>query len=322
MITKNDIIARYKVIKDHIYKTPLFFSESLSKVSGANVYLKLENMQHTGSFKLRGVLSKLSTLKENETNTILVAASTGNHAAAFGFLVEKLNYKGVLFLPTSINKSKLTALKELPIEIIYHGTNSSEAEARATEYAKKTGAILIHPYNDKEIIKGQGSVGLEIQQQLPEVDQILVPVGGGGLIAGIACYFSEEPEVSIVGCQPINASEMHQSIQQNEIVPPSTLPTISDASAGGIDKEAITFDLCKQWVSNFELISEEAIEEALAFMIYQHGFIIEPTSALTISPLLNSKQYTGKNVVLVITGRKINHQLLKNIIQDNDNNNS
>ncbi len=314
MISKSDIEQAYLRIRDDIHKTPLLSSPRLSAVSGANVYLKMEHLQQTGSFKIRGVLNKFNTIDPSEFQKPFVAASTGNHAMAFGHSMNKNGCEGILFLPERTNHAKIEALEQYQMEKIFHGMNSMETEAKATQYAKEIGGVLIHPYNDVEIIKGQGTIGLEIEEQLPEVDIVLVPVGGGGLISGIASYYAND-DVNIVGCQPINASEMYQSIQKGNIVPPSKSTTISDATAGGIEANAVTFDICKRLISDFELVSEENIEKALAFMIAHHQTIIEPASALTISPLLVSKKYVGKNVVLVLTGKKIDPDLLANIMK-------
>ncbi|MGH1383583.1 pyridoxal-phosphate dependent enzyme [Kordia sp.] len=315
MISKKEIEHRYEVIKNDINKTPLVFSTELSNISGANVYLKMENLQRTGSFKIRGVLSKLSTIDSKEFDKPFVAASTGNHAAAFGHAAKKYGYKGILFLPEQTSEAKVKALDGYPIEKFFYGKNSMETENKATTHAKEVGGILIHPYNDLEIIKGQGTIGLEIQEQLPEVDTILTPIGGGGLISGIASYYADNDSVNVIGCQPVNAAEMYHSVQKGTIVPPSSLDTISDASAGGIETDAITFDICKNLVSDFELTKEEDIKKALAFIVKYHQTIIEPACALTVSPLLTSKKYAGKNVVLVLTGKKININLLTEILQ-------
>ncbi|WP_299885733.1 pyridoxal-phosphate dependent enzyme [uncultured Lacinutrix sp.] len=313
MISQKDIEITYNNIKDGINKTPLMFSPELSKISGANVYLKMESLQRTGSFKIRGVLSKLNSINQKESNKPFVAASTGNHAAAFGYASKKNGFKGILFLPERTSTVKIKSLEEYPIEKRIYGKNSMETEIKATNYANEIGGVLIHPYNDIEIIKGQGTIALEIKEQLPEVNTIMAPIGGGGLISGIASYYSNNDTITIVGCQPVNASEMYHSIKKGAIVTPSNLKTISDATAGGIQPNAITFDICKNLISNFELITEENIKKALAFIIKKHQIIIEPACALTVSPLLTSKKYRGQNVVLVITGKKINSNLLTEI---------
>lgn len=314
MIHATDIIDAYKISTSDLYRTPMVHSPELSKISGANVFLKMEFLQYTGSFKIRGVLSKMYSLDDNVFDKIFVAASTGNHAAAFGYASEKFGFKGVLFLPKKTSEAKIKALEQYAIRVIFYGENSLETEEKATAYAKEINGVLIHPYNDFDIIKGQGTIAIEIEEQVPEVDTILAPVGGGGLVSGISTYFSTNDSVSVIGCQPKNASEMYLSIQQNSIVPPSTLSTIADASAGGIEDNAITFDICKKHVSDFEIIEEEDIKKAVAFMMKCHKIEIEPTAALPVAALLQSKAYRGKNVVLVITGKKIDNQLLTQIM--------
>ena len=191
MIHKKDIDIAYKNIKGNIIKTPLIYSPKLSAISGANVYLKMEHLQITDSFKIRGVLTKLMSLNKKDFNKVFVAASTGNHAAAFGYASGTFGFKGTLFLPTNVRAEKLKGISNYAIEKILYGSSSMEAEKKATKYAKEIDGVLIHPYNDSEIIKGQGTIAVEIAEQCPEVDTIIAPIGGGGLISGICSYFSE-----------------------------------------------------------------------------------------------------------------------------------
>lgn len=315
IINREDIEKVYERIKHSLRQTPLQYSHSLSQISGAKVYLKKEFTQISGSFKYRGLQSKISGLKEEDFRKTFVAASTGNHAAAFAYASEKYGFRGVLFHPEKISTAKLKAIEHYPIEKIAFGTSSMETEKRATEYATEIAGVLIHPYNDPAIIKGQGTIGIEIRQDLPDVDYVLAPVGGGGLIAGLCSYFSDNDSVRVIGCQPKNAAEMYDSVRLNKIVEPSTLPTISDATAGGIEDDALTFHICKKYIDGFELSSEEEIKKAIPFVIKYHQTLIEPSSALPVAALLNSKgKYSGKKVVLVLTGKKIDINLLKDIL--------
>ncbi len=313
MITKSAIKIAYDSIKDDILKTPLIYSEKLSEISGANVYLKMEHLQLTDSFKLRGVLTKVNSIDKKDFNKTFVAASTGNHAAAFGYVSDKFGFKGKLFLPKNIEEEKLKGISKYSLDTVIYGNTSMETEKKATEYTKEIGGVLIHPYNDTEIIKGQGTIAIEIENQLPEVDTVIAPIGGGGLISGICSYFSEYKYVRVVGCQPVNASEMYDSIKHNKIVPPSTLHTIADAAAGGIEDNALTFEICKKHLSGITLIEEETIKKAVALMYKYHNTSIEPTAALPVAALLKDTSYCNKNVVLVLTGKKINQNILKQI---------
>lgn len=314
MVHKKDIEIAYKNIKDDILKTPLIHSPKLSAISGANVYLKMEHLQITDSFKIRGVLTKLISISKKDFNKkTFVASSTGNHAAAFGYASDKFGFKGTLFLPKNITEEKLNGVSNYAIKTVLYGDSSVETEKKATEYAKEIKGILIHPYNDSEIIKGQGTIALEIVEQFPEVDTIIAPIGGGGLISGICSYFSENKNVTIVGSQPKNASEMEQSIKANKIVQPSMQKTIADAAAGGIEEDSLTFSICKKQLSHVETIEEEDIKKAVAFLYKYHKTIVEPTAALPVAVLLNEDKYRNKNVVVVLTGKKINNQLLTEI---------
>ncbi|CAM1345039.1 pyridoxal-phosphate dependent enzyme [Tenacibaculum amylolyticum] len=312
MITANSIEQAYQRIQPDIIKTPLVYSQELSKISGANVYLKMEHLQQTGSFKIRGVLNKLSDLDTEAYQKTFVASSTGNHAAAFCFAAEKFGFQGVLFLPKNITDAKLNAITSPKVKKVLFGNNSVEAEHKATMYAKEIDGILVHPYNDLKIIEGQGTLGAEIATQLPNIDVVLAPVGGGGLISGLSIYFAEK-NTSVIGCQPENASEMYESIIKNEIVPPSELKTVADAAAGGVEKDAATFHICKQYLNGFEILTEEAIKKAVALLMKHHQIIVEATAALPVAALLNSSNYKDKNVVLVLTGKKIDKNLFKEI---------
>lgn len=314
-IIPQEIKKAYLNIKGDILKTPLEYSPGLSKISGAQVFLKMEHLQHTGSFKLRGVLNKIKSLHKDDLQKTFVAASTGNHAAAFAFASKAFGFDAVLFMPKNVSNVKKDALKDYNVKQYLYGKNSMETEAKATAYAEENFSILIHPYNDREIIKGQGTIGVEIQDQLPDVDTVLAPIGGGGLISGLCSYFDDD-KVKVIGCQPVNASEMYESVKSGNIVSPSMLPTIADATAGGIEANSLTFDICKNQLNGFELIEENEIKEAVAFIVKYHQTIIEPGAALPVAAILHSKKYAGKNVVLVLTGKKINHALLTNIINN------
>ncbi|MCL3781021.1 pyridoxal-phosphate dependent enzyme [Prolixibacteraceae bacterium JC049] len=312
-IDRHEIRAAYDRIKGDIRQTPLEFSPALSRLSGANVYLKMEHQQLTGSFKLRGVCNKVRSIDESDFQQPFYAASTGNHAAAFAHCARQFGFKGTLFLPETISSVKRKALEHFDVELVIHGKNSMEAEAKATETAKAENGILIHPYNDRAIIAGQGTIGVEIEKQLPDVNAVLAPIGGGGLISGLCSYFHNE-RVRVVGVQPEKASEMIDSIEKGFIVEPSTMTTISDATAGGIEANSLTFEICQNQLDGYHRISEKEIEEAILFMVNEHQMIIEAAAALPVAALLKSEEYKDQNVVLVLTGRKINPKLITQIL--------
>ncbi|NER13006.1 pyridoxal-phosphate dependent enzyme [Leptobacterium flavescens] len=319
MITIEEVNKAYENIRADIRRTSLEFSPELSRISGAEVYLKMEQLQLTGSFKIRGVLNKIRSIETADFNKTFVAASTGNHAAAFAYASDRFNFKGDLFLPEKTSEAKIRAIEKYAVKKIFYGRNSMETEAKATSHAQEINGILIHPYNDIHIICGQGTIGVEIKEQLPELDTVLAPIGGGGLISGLCAYFQDDKTVNVIGCQPANADEMYASVKEGHIVSPSTLDTISDATAGGIEENALTYDICKKMLSGFEIIEEEAIKKAVAFIVKYHQTLVEPASALPVAALLNSKNYKGKKVVLVLTGKKINTSLLTQILVEYGN---
>lgn len=320
LISKERILSAHSRISEDVIKTPLVHSAELSKRTGANVFLKLEFLQNTGSFKVRGASNKISGLSKEDLTKTLVAASTGNHAAAFAHVVHKRKLDGVLYLPENVSRAKLEALSPYNLDIRHFGTMCLQTEGKAAEHAQITNGVLVHPYNDEDIIAGQGTVGIEIEDQLPDVEVVIAPIGGGGLISGLASYFADT-NIKVIGAQPLNAAEMHDSVKAGHVVPPSDLDTIADATAGGIEDASITFQICKQLLERIDLCSEEELKQAIAFMVQYHQTIVEPGAALGIATLMNSDRYKGQNVVIVLTGKKINTHLLIEILTTYGSNN-
>ncbi len=313
---KELIEKKYELIHKNIRKTPIEYSSELKKRTGAEVYLKMENQQASGSFKIRGVMSKIASLSEKEMKKQMVAASTGNHAAAIASASDKLNLNTKIYLPENVSQAKYQALKHYKVELEIKGQTCANSEQIAGEWAREKDAVLVHPYNDLHILAGQGTVAIELFDQLEKINTILVPIGGGGLISGIAAYTKDvNPDTKVIGCVPVNAPEMYESVKKGYIVEPYTLPTISDATAGGMEEGSITFDICREKVDDYILISEEELEAAVYFLIKYHYTLVEAASALPIAALLKyPEKFKGQTVVAVITGKKINPTLLKNIL--------
>ncbi|MEM1319542.1 MAG: threonine/serine dehydratase [Bacteroidota bacterium] len=317
---KSLIEAAHQRIRPHIRRTPLEYDLQLSQRSGANVYLKLENWQLSGSFKLRGVMSKvLAVPTEERSQRYFVAASTGNHAAAFAYTMHRLGLRGKVFLPEGVAPAKLSFIRSFKVDYELYGQDSLQTEIHARRYAEQQGAILVHPYNDPLIVAGQGTIGLEISEQLPEVDSVIVPVGGGGLISGIGGYLKGlRPDIQLIGCQPERSPEMYVSLQKGHIIEESiTQPTLSDGTAGGIEPGAITFGYCQQYMDDLLLVEEPEIAEALRWSIQNRQMIIEGSAGLSIATLLREKmQFAGKNVVLIICGKRLSWEKLQKIIKE------
>jgi threonine dehydratase len=303
-------------IAPYIRETPLDHSSYFSELTGANVYLKLENLQHTGSFKLRGAFNKLLSLPEEDREAGGVAASSGNHGAAIAHAMNKLGVAGTIFVPEQTSPTKVDAIKRAGGDVRFFGTDGLDTEMHARKYAKQNGMSYLSPYNDPDVIAGQGTCGVEIAQQLPDVDAVFIAVGGGGLISGVGAFLkSVNPALVVVACQPAASAVMTESVRAGKIVDLPSGPTLSDGTAGGIETDAITFDICREIVDEFVVVSEEQIAEAMRGFIDSHHMLAEGAAGVAIAGLLASgDKYKGKNVVVIVCGGNISRDTLKKVI--------
>ncbi|KPK77515.1 MAG: hypothetical protein AMJ79_02910 [Phycisphaerae bacterium SM23_30] len=304
-------------IRPHIRQTPLEYSPYLSRLGNCRVYLKLENMQISGSFKFRGASNIFLSLTDQEKQRGVATASSGNHGAAVAYLLNKFNCTGTIYLPDYASPAKVEELRLYQgVELQFHGSDCIDTENYARRQAQKNNQTYIPPYNHPLIVAGQATTGIELQKQLPNPDAILVPVGGGGLIGGIAAFLkSEDQNIEIIGCQPENSAVMYESIKAGRILDLPSKPTISDGSAGGIEPDSITFDICKKYVDNFILVSEQQIIDALKLVLEKHYMLVEGSGALAVASFVKEKnRFENKNVVLVVTGKKIALDTLKKIL--------
>lgn len=303
-------------IRPYLRQTLLEYSIYYSRLSGANVFFKCENLQHTGSFKARGAMNKLLSLSEEERERGVVTASTGNHGAAVAYALRHVAAKGIVFVPENAARSKTANIERLGAEVRYFGLDSAKTEGHARQYAVEQGMIYISPYNDPQIIGGQGTIGLELEQQLDSVDAVFVSLGGGGLISGIAGYLRKQrPQVQVIGCSPARSQVMIQSIRAGELLDLPSQPTLSDGTAGGVEPGSITFPLCRHWVTGTCAVSEEEIVNSLREFMTAHHMLIEGAAAVAIASFLQQQEYfAGKNVVIVLCGANIGLETLKGIL--------
>jgi len=282
------------------------------------VYLKLENWQVTGSFKARGAMNKILQLPEKDQDMV-VTASTGNHAEAVSYSLDRVGGKGVIFLPENVSGIKIEKLKFYKsVRLEFYGNDSVETEEKAKNWASENGYPYVSPYNDMDVICGQGTIGYEIVDQLgeSEADCVFVPVGGGGLISGVAGYLKHQwRDVEVIGCQPVNSAVMSKSINAGRILDIRSLATISDGTAGGVEKDAITFEFCQKLVDSWVLVSEQQIKRAVKLILEYESMIVEGSAGLSLAALLETRQkYRGKKVILILCGSKINADLLREIV--------
>jgi len=300
----------------HIRRTPLEPAADLGRENGGRVFFKLESVQHTGSFKVRGALNRLLALDENERKAGVVTASSGNHGLATAFGMDRLGIEGTIYLPENASPLKVRMLEDLGARVRFHGADCDQTEAHARRQAEKTGRVYISPYNDPLVIGGQGTIGLEILEQLPTVDCILASVGGGGLISGIAGVVKAvAKKVTVVGCLPENSPAMAVSVRAGRILDVPMQATLSDGTAGGIEPDAVTFDACRTLVDDWQLVTEAEIRRAMVRVFQNHRLVIEGAAAVAVAGFLKmASRLKGMSVAVVICGRNIDANLFTRII--------
>lgn len=298
-----------------IEHTPLDYSSVFSEASGANVYLKRENRQLTGSFKIRGASNRLATLTDAQREQGCVAASSGNHGAAVACALQKMATSGIIFVPEQTSRAKVDAIRSYGGNVQFFGTDGLDTEQHAREYADKNGMFYLSPYNDREVIAGQGTCGIEIRDDLPDIDAVYIAVGGGGLIAGVASVLkSHNPKIKVYGCQPAASPVMAKSVAAGEILDLPSDPTLSDGTAGGIESAAITFELCRELIDEFLLVSEEEIADAMRIYIEAEGEPLEGAAGVALAALLKHKEAEpGREVAVIICGGNVSQQLIDRI---------
>jgi len=307
-----------KRIRRHIRETPLEPSPYLSRETGCEVYLKLECAQVTGSFKARGALNKLLSLGPTDRARGIVAASTGNHALAVAHALDLLGIEGEIFLPASVSPAKLAALRLRTSRLRLIEDDPGLVESVARREAEASGRVFVSPYNDPQIIGGQGTIGLELVRQLDRIDAVFVPVGGGGLVAGIASYLeSRAPSVRVLGCQPMASPIMAESVKAGRLLELPSDPSLSDATLGMAEPGAITFPLCQTLVDEWIVLDEPAIRSAIRLILEQHFLLIEGAAALAVAALTTMRErWTGARVVLLLSGSHIARPALAGVVAE------
>jgi threonine dehydratase len=303
-------------VRPYIRETPLEVSPYLSEATGADVFLKLENQQASGSFKLRGAINKLLSLSEHERARPVVTASSGNHAAAIAYALRELGGEGIIYLPETVSQAKVESLKPYGVELRFVGNDSVVGELEAKRVADEQDLTFVSPYNDPKIIGGQGTVAVELTRQLEAFDAVFVPVGGGGLVSGIAGYLEKRrPSARIVGCQPGASAVMFESVRAGRILELDSKPTLADGTAGGIEPGAITFPICQRLIDDFVLTSEEEIAGAMRLVIEKQCMLVEGAAALSLAALMKRRnEFRGKRVVLIFSGKKLSVETLKRVL--------
>ena len=305
-----------KRIETLVRRTPLSRSQHFSELVGADVFFKLENLQPTGSFKLRGATNCLLSLSAEQRARGCVAASSGNHGAAVAYATRELGVDGVIFVPEQTSKAKVDAIRAYGGDVRFFGTDGLDTEQHAREFAKRKGLYYLSPYNDEAVIAGQGTCGIEIVDQLPDVDAVFIAVGGGGLLSGVGSVIKvARPDAQIIACQPEASAVMAKSVAAGRLLELPSEKTLSDGTAGGIEPGAITFELCRQLPEEYVLLGEGDIAHAVREFIDAEGMTIEGAAGVAVAGMLQRhQQIRDKKVAVIICGGNVSKETLDAVL--------
>src|SRR5450756_509848 len=315
-VSVDDVRAAQDLLSGIISPTPLEFSQALSDRVGSDVHLKCENLQRAGSFKIRGAYTRMSRLSDEEKARGVVAASAGNHAQGVALAAQMLGIKSTIFMPLGAPIPKLMATRAYGAHVEQLGTSIDECLVRARQFETETGAVLIHPFDHPDIVAGQGTCGLEILQQCPDVRTIVVSAGGGGLLAGIATAVkATRPDVRVIGVQAEGAAAYPQSLAAGHPVPLATMATMADGIAVGCPGE-VPYAIVRELVDSIETVSEDTLSRAVLFLLERAKQLVEPAGAAAVARLLDAgKGVHDGPVVAVLSGGNIDPLLLLRIIR-------
>ena len=302
MVTYNDIEKAHQRISEHIHNTPILTSDSLDNELGSNLFFKCENFQKTGSFKIRGATNSILQLNDTEIKNGIITTSSGNHGAAVAFIADKIGTSSKIIMPNNTPKNKIENVQRYGGEIFYCEPNIKSREDTLEKMIQKSGGSIIHPYNDEKIIAGQGTAAKELIEKVPNLDAIICPVSGGGLLSGtLLAAKNLKPGIKVFGAEPENADDTYRSILNNKIMSNETTDTIADGLRAQVG--TVTFPIIKENVDKILLVSEEMIISSM-YMIWQRlKIIIEPSCSIVLAALmLNSNKFLNKKVGLILTG--------------------
>lgn len=314
MMTLDRFEEASEIVKKVITRTKLSYSDYFSEMTGNKVYLKPENMQVTGAYKVRGAYYKISTMTEEERAKGLIAASAGNHAQGVAYAAKLYGCRAVIVMPTTTPLIKVNRTKNYGAEVILHGDVYDEACAYAMELAEKEGMTFIHPFDDEVVATGQGSIAMEIIQDLPTVDIILVPVGGGGLLAGTATFAKLlNPHIRVIGVEPVGANCMQESLRKGKVVSLPQIDTIADGTAVKMPGEKI-FPYVQKNVDEIITIDDSELVVAFLDMLENHKMVVENSGLLTVAALKHLEP-EGKKVVSVLSGGNMDVITVSSVVQ-------
>jgi threonine dehydratase len=302
------ILAAHERIRSIVRETPL-------EQSSLGAWLKLEHLQHTGSFKFRGSSHKISVLTPEQAARGVITASNGNHGLGVAAAAQARSIDAEVYVSAQVSRAKLQRMQDHGARVRSIGDNPLDAELAARHAAGESGKVFISPYNDADVIAGQGTIGVELHRQLPRMDAVFVAVGGGGLIGGIGAYLKAvSPQTEIVGCWPENSPVLQKCMEAGRVIDVPEQPTLSESTAGGLEPESITLELCKNVIDRCVLVSEAEILAAMRLILETEHWLIEGAAAVAVAAFLKDPpSYTGKRAVIILCGRNVSPEALKRL---------
>ena len=312
--TYDEIVKANLLRGEEIKKTPLIHSPTFSDISGSDVYLKAEFRQKTGSFKIRGAYYKIKLLSDNEKKYGVVAASAGNHAQGVAYASSLEKIPCTIVMPKNASPAKVAATRGYGANVILEGVNYDESSAKAKEIAQETGATMIHAFDDSQIIAAQGVIGLEILEDLPDVDEVYVPIGGGGLAAGTLIAIKEKnPKIRVVGVQSRSFPSMYESVKKGSVIASGGGRTIADGISVKVPGK-LPFAIIKELIDEIVLVDDIEITKAMFLLMERMKFVVEPAGAVSLAYLISKKPSPGKKVIAILAGGNVDMYLLGQIV--------
>jgi threonine dehydratase len=315
MIKLTDFYEARKRVQKWARHTPLEYSPDLSQLTGSEVYLKLENYQVTGSFKIRGATNKILLLSEEKRARGVVTASSGNHAQGLGYATKQLGVRAKVVVPKMTPQVKIDAIRKYGVELIIEGEEYMDSERLARRIEKEEGMTFVSAYNDIDLIKGQGTIGLEMIEDKPDLDTILIPVGGGGLASGISSVYKLAKDVNVVGVQSETSPVMYECVKKGYIHDIPLGDTYAEGLHGGLEPGSVSFEICRDNINDWVILEEKDILRAVRYMLHESHMLVEGAGAVGVAALLRDpSSWRGKKIGVVISGGNLGLETLKLVV--------
>lgn len=314
-ITLKDIRIAHKRIAPIVKSSPLIYSPALSEDAGTSIYLKLENLNVSGSFKIRGAANKMLSLTSEQQKRGVTTFSTGNFGMSVAYLAKELGIKAIICISGRVPKAKVDLIRDMGAQIEIIGKSQDDAQEYSYQLEKEHGLTVIHPFDDPEVIAGQGTIGLELLEDVPELDAVIGGLSGGGLHSGLGVALkSIEPKLGLLGVSTARGATMYESIKQGKPVSVQETDTLADSLLGGIgENNQYTFNMVQQYVNEIILLEEEAIAEGMNFMLEKHRLVIEGAAASGVGAILHEKANLGSHVAIIISGCSVDTSVIMGI---------